>query len=64
MSKTVTVQRFEIFGHKVSMGEVKKMTLTRIGNKKYVDQDDRTWVRSGPTYIREGGNEHGFMILC
>ena len=46
------------------MGEIVKMKLTKVGSKKYVDQDDWTWVRSGPTYIREGGNEHGFMVLC
>jgi len=63
MSKTVTVQRFEIYGQKVSMGEIVKMKLTKIDNKKYVDQDDWTWIRNGPTYIRQGG-EHGFMVLC
>ena len=64
MSKTVTVQRFEIYGQKVSMGMIVKMKLTKIDNKKYVDQDGWTWIRSGPTYIRKGGNEHGFMVLC
>ncbi len=61
-TQTVTIQRFEIYGKRVSMGLTATIKLKKIGNKKYLCQDDFTWIRTGATYIRPG-NEHGFMII-
>ena len=62
MTKTVTIQRFEIYGNKVSMGITDMLQLKKVGNKQYEDGDGFTWIRKGPMYLRPG-NEHGFMIL-
>jgi hypothetical protein len=63
MTKTLAIQRFEIYGNKVHMGQTDKIQLKKVGSKTYEDGDGWTWVRKGPMYIRGGGNEHGFMVL-
>ena len=63
MMKTVMVQRFKIYGNKVTMGKIATIQLKKIVNKTYKDGDCWTWIRKGPMYIRAEGNAHGFMIL-
>ena len=64
MTTTVIVQRFEIYGNKISMSEITKMKLKKVRKRTYIDRDDWTWIRKkGPMYVRDGGNEHGVMVL-
>ena len=63
MNRNVKIQRFEIYGDIVSMGNIIDMILEPAGKNKYRCTDDNIWKKKGPMYIREGGNEHGFMIL-
>ena len=63
MSKAMKVQRFEIYGNKVTMGYIVRITLTKINKTQYECGDGWTWTRRGVTYLRGDGKEHGFLVL-